>query len=412
MLIQIKKEKDVSYDNIAIHLDLAQSEQISEINEFLFSFLITKFYYINEDVIYIPKDIDIYIEIQNNFTNNYLSKFRILNVFEKFNIELNNIPKLDLSKEIADDFKIKFRLDSNEKIEQFIKNNIGIEKYTFHQVNIFIQIFISQFDFFKTVFKIIRRDGQDETEKYIKKFAKVTQYFTKVYFSKLFINKNNIQRNYTNVLLEMNYNDLDCINFKIPLFFIVKERKIFLELELKKKNINYQESLKDNLKIIKQMINLKNEVDININEKKSLISILDYQSEHYIIINDTYKKMILLLYRIKINMPFIIMGETGCGKTLLITKLNQIINNGEILLEKINFYPDITEQIICEEMKRINNKYLNSKEEIWVFFDDINTCQLLDLINEIFLNRTFLGEKLNENIRLMGGCNPYRKRKI
>ena len=45
--------------------------------------------------------------------------------------------------------------------------------------------------------------------------------------------------------------------------------------------------------------------------------------------------MILLIYRIQANIPVIIMGETGCGKTLLIKKLNQILNNGNELLEII-----------------------------------------------------------------------------
>ena len=159
------------------------------------------------------------------------------------------------------------------------------------------------------------------------------------------------------------------------------------------------------------MMNLKNEIDNDKDNNKSLLSILDYKTENYVITNDNFNKMILILYRIISNIPFIIMGETGCGKTLLITKLNQLINNGELLLEKININPDITEQIIYEEMKRINEKYNNTKEEIWVFFDNINTCQSFELINEIFINRTFFGEKLNENIRIMGACNPFRKTK-
>ena len=60
----------------AIHLDLTESEDTSLINEFLFSFLITKFYTDKETIIYIPKDIEIYIEIPNCF-NDYLSQFGI-----------------------------------------------------------------------------------------------------------------------------------------------------------------------------------------------------------------------------------------------------------------------------------------------------------------------------------------------
>ena len=34
----------------------------------------------------------------------------------------------------------------------------------------------------------------------------------------------------------------------------------------------------------------------------------------------------------------------------------------------------------------------------------------LSLLTEIFVNQTFNGKK-NHNIRLIGACNPYRKRK-
>ena len=41
----------------------------------------------------------------------------------------------------------------------------------------------------------------------------------------------------------------------------------------------------------------------------------------------------------------------------------------------------------------------------------MNTCLSLSLLTEIFINKTYNGEKLSENIRLIGACNPYRKRK-
>ena len=134
--------------------------------------------------------------------------------------------------------------------------------------------------------------------------------------------------------------------------------------------------------------------------------------------------MILLVYRIKANIPVIIMGETGCGKTALITKLNQLLNNGEITVKIINIHPGIKDEDICQEIKKIDKearklldsnindkKSLKENNEIWVFFDEINTCQSFSLLTEIFINRTYNGEKMSENIRLIGACNPYRKRK-
>ena len=49
--------------------------------------------------------------------------------------------------------------------------------------------------------------------------------------------------------------------------------------------------------------------------------------------------MVLLVFRIISNVPVIIMGDTGCGKASLITKLNQILNNGENTREIVNIHP-------------------------------------------------------------------------
>ena len=168
------------------------------------------------------------------------------------------------------------------------------------------------------------------------------------------------------------------------------------------------------LKRLKKILYLDNDVEEDKGDKKSLISILEIGTSNYVITEDNYKKMVLLVYRIKANLPVIIMGETGCGKTSLIKKLSQILNNGEELVEIINIHPGITNEEITKKMEEMNEtakskKYKN--KELWLFFDEINTCLSLDLLTEIFVNRTFNGKKLEDNIRLIGACNPYRKRK-
>ena len=86
----LNKIQNLNYKDFAIHLDLSDSKEIDLLNEFLFSFLITKFYIYNEDIIYIPIDIFIYIELPNRYEN-FLSKFTILNIFNKENITIENI---------------------------------------------------------------------------------------------------------------------------------------------------------------------------------------------------------------------------------------------------------------------------------------------------------------------------------
>ena len=165
---------------------------------------------------------------------------------------------------------------------------------------------------------------------------------------------------------------------------------------------------------LKSILNIPNDLVKNVEDKKSLLSILDIGIDNYVITEDNYKKMVLLIYRIKANVPVIIMGETGCGKTSLIKKLSQILNNGEELVNIINIHPGINDEEITKKMREMNVDAKSKKykgKELWVFFDEINTCLSLSLLTEIFINRTFNGEKLEDNIRLIGACNPYRKRK-
>ena len=108
------------------------------------------------------------------------------------------------------------------------------------------------------------------------------------------------------------------------------------------------------LKRLKEILYLPNDLERDIGDKKSLLSILDIDTVNYVITEDNYKKMILLVYRIKANVPVIIMGETGCGKTSLIIKLNQLLNNGEKSVEKIDINPSINDEELCKKMKEKN----------------------------------------------------------
>ena len=641
-------EEYLEYNNIAVHLDLIESEDTALINEFLFSFLITKFYNNNEDILYIPNNVKIYVEIPNSFEN-YLVKYGILNVFPNEHIELGKLPKLELDEDTIEIFKRIIEKETNDDIEDFIRENIGLPNYSYHQVVTFIKLFISQFSLFNTKLKFTNSQDVDITKDCIDYFAKSTKYFTNGGFAKLIMNKNKEIKDKIDLCLDAYENDLDKKNkekkelFKTPLIFIDKNTKkfrfemlpeiaeedyqniknikisnkevdilylvdatgsmgneinaakthvinIFEEMKkkykeykfrfgavfyrdqvdspsdknehfqltdnmnnLKKdiskiepyggkdipedwvagykialndikwgngirliihiadagahgyeyskedkypnegqklteliqecalKNINiigfkigeepkqsfekisevynqYKLENKDNgqfieiidcdrgeddkkkaevvsknflrfvieaanqvvnpsykyLKRLKQILHLENDL-------KSLLSILDQDKINYVITEDNYKKMVLLVYRIKANVPVIIMGETGCGKTSLIVKLSELLNNGKNKVEIINIHPGITEDEICKRMKIINNKAKeqefinkekNKKEELWAFFDEINTCLSLSLLTEIFINRTFNGEKLEDNIRLIGACNPYRRRKI
>ena len=74
--------------------------------------------------------------------------------------------KFNYPPETINIFKRKRGYESNEDIEKFVKKYIGISKYSFHQINIFIKLFISQYSQFKSKLKFLE-GGKDMTGKFI-----------------------------------------------------------------------------------------------------------------------------------------------------------------------------------------------------------------------------------------------------
>ena len=73
-----------------IHLDIYDINQTELLNEFLFSLLITKIYGKNEDIFYIPKDIEIKVEIHNEYSD-CIKKYPILGLFPSKKMSIKNL---------------------------------------------------------------------------------------------------------------------------------------------------------------------------------------------------------------------------------------------------------------------------------------------------------------------------------
>jgi hypothetical protein len=81
----------------------------------------------------------------------------------------------------------------------------------------------------------------------------------------------------------------------------------------------------------------------------------------------------------------------------------------EVQFLALNIYAGIDEEIII----RFINDALKKAEkgEIWLFFDEINTCNhSINLLADLISRRTFNGKPIHPNIRLFSACNPYRIR--
>ena len=496
----LEKVKDIK--NSAIHLDLYETEDTSILNEFLFSFCFTKFYANDKNVLYIPINLEIYIEIPNCFYN-FLENYPILNYFNKVCIDLKNRDKIRLNSVEPKFFKWMMPLNKDKltqpKPEEFILSHIGAKKFSYHQINIFIRLFMNQYKLDNAKLKFLDEFKNDITDKCIEEFAECTKYFTLGEYAKLLTknldkeiedllnngtiknkeekNKNLIgiiKDNYSsNIALDIN-NDLDEMKnisnqneiktnnsninddlkknneiqdeiskdyeeqrinyikilsnvyendlkkekskYEIPLIFIIKNTHYYKKIFLSDEKLKEYESKKDNtiinnkfLEEIQYVLQLKTPVE-------SLKEIIN--KDNYVITTDNFRKMILILYRISANIPVILMGETGCGKTGLIRKLYQLLNNGKDMdpnKNMIHVDSSIDDEQLIKKMDKINEEAKKAKEaketkgkDFWVLFDEINTCNSLGLLKEIFINRTYNAKNIEENIRLIGTCNPYR----
>ena len=160
-------------------------------------------------------------------------------------------------------------------------------------------------------------------------------------------------------------------------------------------------------KFLEQIKNIFCLDKLSINDLKDICTKLG----NYIFVSDNFIKMVAILLNIEAKIPVILMGETGVGKTKLLEMLATLYGKGEPNWHKLQIHAGTTDQIIVEFIEKIEKKYQsqeNLEEPVWIFFDEINTCNSLGLITEIMCNHTYLGKKINKNFVFLGACNPYR----
>src|ERR1700722_2676355 len=80
----------------------------------------------------------------------------------------------------------------------------------------------------------------------------------------------------------------------------------------------------------------------------------------------------------------------------------------EVQFQALNLHAGINEQTI---MMFMNDALKKAEEgEIWLFFDEINTCNHIGLLADLIAHRMLNGKPIHHNIRLFAACNPYRIR--
>src|SRR3954469_7840748 len=80
----------------------------------------------------------------------------------------------------------------------------------------------------------------------------------------------------------------------------------------------------------------------------------------------------------------------------------------EVQFQALNLHAGIDESTIMMFMNDSLEKA--EKGEIWLFFDQINTCNHIGLLADLISHRMLNGKPIHPNIRLFSACNPYRLR--
>ena len=130
------------------------------------------------------------------------------------------------------------------------------------------------------------------------------------------------------------------------------------------------------------------------------------QKLDYALTPDNILKMVLIIQRIKARIPVIVMGETGCGKTSLVRYLARTCG---VPFYVFNFHAGVTEEEVTDFIDQRETEAKTGKE-VWVFLDEINTCEYLGTINEMICHRSIKGKPITTNLVFIAACNPYRLR--
>ncbi|CAG8547650.1 1748_t:CDS:2, partial [Dentiscutata erythropus] len=129
---------------------------------------------------------------------------------------------------------------------------------------------------------------------------------------------------------------------------------------------------------------------------------LRYLPEYTLTIENLFK-MVMILLRSRANIPVVLCGEAGCGKTSLISFLSMVM---EVNFRALNLHAGVHESDILYFME--NATALAAEGETWIFFDEINTCNHIGMLGTLISRRLLNEKKIHPNIRLFAACNPYR----
>ena len=374
---------------------------------------------------------------ENNDDDYYLERAEYRKLKELYNFQTTrDMPKRDLP-----DYKCFDQLSFIKELKEILglklpttiqeKNKLNAENFN---------DFINKFEETKNINEDLQKRNQDIYKRRNEQFD----------FSKISINNelltniyNSIKSNNKNIkIITEIYDSINKLNLEIKKINermkIMNKDKKEDDNNIKKEDFTLKDKKEDN-NIKKEDFTLKDKKEDDNIKKEDFTLYVEYEGfiklsleeivGKYVFTADNFIKMLLILLRIRANIPVIMMGETGCGKTSLIRMLSRLLNDGsDEKMKVLNIHAGTTDNDIIkfieekilkeavkiqkedkeEEKRRQQNNYIFKARKIWVFLDEINTCKSMGLISELMCKHSYQGKRLPSNIVFIAACNPYR----
>jgi hypothetical protein len=123
---------------------------------------------------------------------------------------------------------------------------------------------------------------------------------------------------------------------------------------------------------------------------------------------DSLLKILAIVYRAKCKVPVVLLGECGCGKTMLLSFMCRWMG---VALLTLDVHGGTSEEDIVDIFRQADASLRSSdKHTVFVFLDEVNTCSHMGLINEAVCHRSLNGHPINNGIQILAALNPYRLR--
>ena len=136
----------------------------------------------------------------------------------------------------------------------------------------------------------------------------------------------------------------------------------------------------------------------------------------YQLTEDNVNKLLAIHMRIRTNMPIIIMGETGCGKTRMVKFLCdlQIPSNSNLKnMFIVKVHGGTTEldieKVVMKADQRARSLNKEYKGDIILFLDEMNSTEAIGYVKQVVCDRRVGQHQLDERLKIICACNPYRK---